>query len=238
MLELSNTIDSDWHPIIKTALQELDSEYWQKLLACKNWLPGQTNLFAAFSQPLVNLRYILLGESPYPRTQSANGYAFWDNAVHHLWSESGLSKDVNRATSLRNFIKMLLLARDDLSVDFSQPAIAHLDKKFYVQTAHQLFTKMIGKGFLLLNASLVYESAQVSYHAKKWRPFMQSLFKQIAIIKPDAHLLLFGKIASQIPEVRLFSSLTAEHPYNLSFINNPDVLNFFKPIDLLSNYEH
>ena len=46
----------------------------------------------------------------------ANGYAFWDAAVNELWSDNGLSKAVNRATSLRNFIKMLLVTEGALSL--------------------------------------------------------------------------------------------------------------------------
>ena len=98
-------------------------------------------------RPLSSVRTILFGESPYPREGSANGYAFWDAAVENLWSDSGLSKAVNRATSLRNFIKMLLLARGDLNHDFSQPAIAQLDKSTFHRTADEFFTGLLNKGF-------------------------------------------------------------------------------------------
>ena len=101
-------IHPQWHQILNKALQQVEPDYLRQLQSSLNWLPGIENLFAAFSQPLSSTRYILLGESPYPRKQSANGYAFWDGAVGSLWSPTGLSKEVNRATSLRNLIKMLL----------------------------------------------------------------------------------------------------------------------------------
>ena len=82
-----------------------------------NWLPGRDHLFAAFQRDLVNCRYILIGESPYPRRQSANGIAFYDAAVDQLWSDKGLSKAVNRATSLRNIIKTALLAQGLIEPD-------------------------------------------------------------------------------------------------------------------------
>lgn len=223
-----------WHNILTTALQKMDSDYLEQLPSSKNCLPQFESLFAAFSLPLASTRYILLGESPYPRTQSANGYAFWDAAVESLWSPTGLSKDVNRATSLRNLIKMLLYARGDLSDDFSQNAIAHLDKSVYVQTAAQLFGGLIQHGFLLLNASLVYSEGKVPWLARQWRPFMHSLLMQLADCNPALQLILFGKIAAQVPEALLFPSLIAEHPYNISFITNPDVVAFFKPLDLLA----
>lgn len=224
----------EWHELLMRAFGAMDSEYLDNLQASDNWLPGTNSIFAAFSLPLSATNYILLGESPYPRVQSANGYAFWDEAVHILWSDKGLSKQVNRATSLRNILKMLLLARGDLLSDFSQDAIARLDKSPYVQTGSQLFGAFVDKGFLLLNACLVYSEGKVPYHARQWRPFIHSLFKQVAEHKPSLKLVLLGRIAEQVPQTNLSPVLLAEHPYNISFITNPAVVEFFKPLDLLS----
>jgi len=222
-----------WHDLLKQALAVMDNDYLSTLQAIDGWLPGINAIFAAFSMPLSATHYILLGESPYPRAQSANGYAFWDAAVQSLWSDKGLSKQVNRATSLRNLVKMLLLARGDLMHDFSQEAIANLDKSQYIQTGEQLFGAFMQSGFLLLNASLVYGEGQVPYHARKWRPFIHSLFQQLAEQKPSLKLVLLGRIAEQVPQTSLLAVLLAEHPYNISFITNPAVVDFFKPLDLL-----
>jgi len=134
-------------------------------------------------------------------------------------------------------MKMLLLARGDLTDSLSQPAIAALDKSLYWQTASQLFRGLLAKGFLLLNASLVYEEGRVSYHAKQWRPFIRSILEQLNLINPSIELLLFGKIAHQIPGIDEMRCLIAEHPYNLSFIQNPHVLEWFKPLDLLRAHD-
>ena len=99
-------------------------------------------IFNAFTQPLDNTRYILYGESPYPREASANGFAFWDAAVGEVWFAQGLSKSVNRATSLRNFFKMLLTA---------EPVPAPQQR---IQTLAQLFNNFHQQGFLLLNFNL------------------------------------------------------------------------------------
>lgn len=224
-----------WHPILENALAAMDLTYLHSLTAQTDWLPGPDKIFAAFSRPLETVRYILLGESPYPRAQSANGYAFWDNAVGDLWSETGLSKQVNRATSLRNFIKMLLVARGDLSsTQCHQDAIAALDKKPYLATGHELFTVLLDQGFLLLNASLVFRKNFVQEDARQWRPFINSIFQQIATLQNARTILLFGRIAAQVSGVEQFTCLRAEHPYNVSFITNPHVLQFFKPLDLLA----
>ncbi len=80
-------------------------------------MPGSDQLLAAFKRERSGVRYLLIGESPYPRRESANGIAFYDAAVGSLWSEQGLSKPVNRATSLRNIIKTALLAEGLLDKD-------------------------------------------------------------------------------------------------------------------------
>lgn len=227
----------DWHEILSHSFRAMDLDYLKQLQKYENWLPGLGSLLAAFNMKRAAMRYILLGESPYPRQVSANGYAFWDASVHYLWSETGLSKSVNKATSLRNLIKMLLSARGDLSEEVSQEAIARLDKSQYIQTAEELFVAFMRKGFLLLNASLVYREGQVSYHARHWRPFMQALLHQLADDNPSLKLVLLGKIARQVPQTHLLPGLLAEHPYNISFITNPDVLVFFKPFDLLGKHD-
>ncbi|MGC1181919.1 uracil-DNA glycosylase [Legionella sp.] len=216
-------------------METMDKNYLHQLMSQTNWLPGIDRLFAAFSLPLAKTNYILLGESPYPRPASANGYAFWDNAVEMLWSQNGLSTAVNRATSLRNWIKMMLLARGNLeATDTSQATIAKLDKSTLVQTGEQLFSRMMEKGILLLNASLVYSEGMVPYHARQWKPFMQSLFAQLALVKSTVQLILLGKIAETSSQDKLPVGLIAEHPYNISFITNHNVIKFFKPLDLLS----
>lgn len=231
---LLKNVHPQWLDILGNALQTMDADYLQSLQSDAHYLPSFESLFAAFSMPLDSVKYILLGESPYPRNKSANGYAFWDAAVGSLWSATGLSKDVNRATSLRNLIKMLLHARGDLQDDCSQEAIARLDKSRYVNTASQLFGAFIQQGFLLLNASLVYSEGKVPYHARQWRPFMHSLLVQLSVYNSSLQLILFGRIAAQVPEASLFKGLVAEHPYNISFITNPLVNAFFKPMDLMA----
>jgi uracil-DNA glycosylase len=223
----------EWHEIIAHALDVMDEAYLKALEGNNDYLPPIHSLLAAFSLPLSSTNYILLGESPYPRKQSANGYAFWDNGVGSLWSASGLSKEVNRATSLRNLIKMFLFARGNLTNDFSQEAIAALNKSEFQQTGRQLFEGFMQRGFLLLNASLVYSEGKVPYHARQWRPFIHCLFNQLAEKKPSLKLVLLGRIADQVPKTKLSAALVAEHPYNISFITNPRVIAFFRPFDIL-----
>ncbi len=234
MFNLTN-IDDSWKAIITKALDNVAVDYLQELQQ-HTWLPGPDSLFNAFSLPLANTKYILFGESPYPRAASANGYAFWDGAVDSLWADKGLSTAVNRATSLRNFIKMLLLTRGDLTADdLSQGAIAALSKTNYVANIGGLFNNLLQHGFLLLNVSLVLSDNSVRSDARAWRGFMASLLEQLGKIKPDLQLILFGKVAADVLQLPTenFQILQAEHPYNISFIHNQTVQAFFAKLDLL-----
>ena len=236
------TIHPSWEAVLAMALETLPANYLATLNGQSDWLPGAEKIFNAFSLPKPAVRYILLGESPYPRAESANGYAFWDDAVNELWSNTGLTKPVNRATSLRNWVKMLLVAQDYLTTDdLSQQAISHVDKSFLVKTLPALFSNFLNSGFLLLNASLVLSPTDsVNSTAAIWRPFLETLLADLANSTPDAQLLLFGNIAKQIqalPCAQHFTQLVAPHPYNLSFIQSNNVLALFSQLSLLDKVD-
>lgn len=227
-------IHSSWQDTFQKAYATLTPEF-QAYLETEVYLPQKERVFAVFSRPKSTVRQVLLGESPYPREHSANGYAFWDANVHALWSTEGLSKAVNRATSLRNFIKMLLHAKGDLQKPFLAKDIAELPKQHLIQTLDELFEKMIKEGFLLLNASLTWSKDRpVTWHAKQWHPFIEVILKDLIEASADVEILLFGKIAQKFKCLPEKNCMTAEHPYVLTFIENQSVLEYFKPLNLLS----
>jgi len=224
-----------WHPCIQQGLQQMDPAYLDALQKNTTWLPGPQHIFSAFSLPVHQTHFILMGESPYPRAHSANGYAFWDAAVSSLWCDTGLDKTVNRATSLRNFVKMLLVAEGLLPADhLTQGDIARLDKTRLIQTSSALFKNLLQNGFLLLNATLVLRPGRVREDAKAWLPFIQTVLNFLAEQSSKPQLILFGKVAALLEPVNPgLPVFTAEHPYNLSFISNPAVQDFFRPLSLL-----
>lgn len=232
-----NNVHSTWQPLVKEALTCVEPEYLALISKEHNWFPGPAKIFNAFSLPRTETRFILFGESPYPRQQSANGYAFWDAAITELWSPDGLSKAVNRTTSLRNLMKMLLVATGDLSPDdVSQEKIAAVNKDSYITTVDELFDNLQHRGFLLLNASLVFRKNFLRQDAKAWLPFIEKLLGLLSEQFNTIELVLLGKIAQtimQLPSACAFKQICAEHPYNISFIHNQNMINFFKPFRLL-----
>lgn len=247
--------DSSWQAVLRQGLDAVEQAQPGYLESLRNrqFLPTQNRLFAAFSLPFDHVQHVLIGEGPYPREQSATGFAFMDGAVASLWANaerSALSKTVNRATSLRNFIKMLLVAEGVLAPDDTGAsafaAIASLlrdPELAYIETGAELQQNFIRNGVLLLNASLVFSSdVAPAKDALAWRPFLQRILRSLQerAQQAPADLILWGKIAeavNQIPEARNFPQLLSEHPYNLSFIQNSAMQQFFKPLQLLKKMQ-
>lgn len=230
-------VDPSWLPCLQRGLASMNNDYLTQLTQNDAWLPGPAKIFNAFTLPVTKVNFVLFGESPYPRQASANGYAFWDAAVSDLWSPTGLSKQVNRATSLRNIIKMLLVAEGKLNPEMtSQEAITKINKTNLIQTNNQLFSNLLNHGFLLLNATPVLQDSAPQKDARAWLPFMRELLQCLLEQQPQVTFVLFGRIAATIDELipnHRQHNLYAEHPYNLSFITNPHVLDFFRPFSLL-----
>ncbi|EKD74267.1 MAG: Uracil DNA glycosylase [uncultured bacterium] len=227
---------SSWHLCIKQALAAMDPHYLNELYCSHNWLPGQQNIFNAFSLPVNKTNYVFFGESPYPRATSANGYAFWDAAVKELWSETGLSKSVNRATSLRNILKTLLIAEGMLTPNHTtQLDISNLNKHPLIKTNQELFQHFLEHGFLLLNATLVLRTTQVRKDALAWQPFIQHILHFLFQQRPKIQLILLGNIAKTIDKLIIddIKRFYAEHPYNISFMHNSKIIDFFRPLHLL-----
>ncbi len=235
-------VHADWQPLLSTALTTLDESYLAELLEEPNWLPGVNHLFKAFQRNLKDVHYLLIGESPYPRQQSANGIAFYDAAVGDLWSDSGLSKAVNRATSMRNILKTALLAEGHLTLNrqgkITQEAIAQVDKTGLIKTMAELFENLHRRGFLMLNATpVLHPTRKPVQEALFWQDFLHSILTLLAdSLDHQPTLVLWGKIAKNIealPAAGRYQKLTSEHPYNISFIDNPLMQNLFAEIQIL-----
>ena len=226
-----------WEAILQNAYASMEEEYRSFLENDKDYFPASSHYFNAFKTlPRNRVKYILFGQDPYPRKESAGGYAFIDEKVQTLFSDKGLSKEVNKATSLRNFIKMALLARGDLEEDnTSQEAIAQVDKTALINSIEELRVNFEKNGVLLLNTALVFTDKKSSLkHVKAWRPFIASLLEALENDAPT--LILFGSHAKELKKklpLEKFGTIEVEHPYNHTFIHNAKALELFGPMRLL-----
>ncbi|MES2297679.1 MAG: uracil-DNA glycosylase [Pseudomonadota bacterium] len=244
LIETLAQAHGSWRPCLERGLQavaQADPAYLPAL-AASHYLPTRGRLFAAFALPLAQVRYVLVGEGPYPREDSATGVCFMDGAVGELWCANGLSKPVNRATSLRNFMKMLLVADGRLAPDNTNGAAmagiaARAGAEGLIQTLPQLQSNLLEQGFLLLNASLVFRSdVAPAVDARAWLPFLQTILAELASRDAAPTLILWGKIAEQLkrlPQTASLPQVLSEHPYNLSFIQHAGMQSLFGPMHLL-----
>ena len=245
LLAALDLADLSWRPHLLAGLEAVaaaDPGYLVHL-AEDDFLPTEGRLFAAFALPLPQVRYVLVGEGPYPRAASATGVCFMDGAVRDLWSAEGLSKPVNRATSLRNFMKMLLVADGQLQAgatggaQMAPVAARARSDSATIQTLPALQANLTAQGFLLLNASLVFRtSVKPVVDARGWLPFLQVVLQALATLPRPPTLVLWGKIAEALktlPETARFPHASAEHPYNLSFIDHAGMQALFGPMRLL-----
>lgn len=233
-----DSVDESWKATIATAYRSLSPLYREYLEQDKEYFPNRENFLNAFKTlPKQEVKYILFGQDPYPREQSAIGYAFIDGKVGELFNSTGLSREVNRATSLRNFIKMALVARGDLTrEDTAQDAISKLEKERLISTIMQLKENFEKNGVLLLNTALIFSSKEQSRkHIKAWQPFVERLLLEMGDINPK--LILFGTHAKAIKKLEGVEQLEAielEHPYNHTFVSNKIALNLFGAMNLLA----
>lgn len=231
-----DNIDKSWD----IDLASLDDSYLEFLKNDNSYIPTRSNIFNALKTLAKDdVKYVLFGQDPYPRRESASGYAFIDSNVKQIFDKSGtLSKEANKATSLRNFIKMALVVRGDLSLmDTSPEAIKKIDKTNLINSVEELKNNFEENGVLLLNTALVFtDKKSCKHHAKAWQPFIANLLSSLDSTK--VKLILFGNFAKElyktIPNISTFEAIELEHPYNLSFISNQKALELFRPMDLLT----
>ena len=228
---------SSWETILSESYASLEADYQRFLEEDESYFPSKENYLNAFNTlPKDKVKYILFGQDPYPRKESAGGYAFIDTKVQNLFSASGLSKEVNRATSLRNFMKMALVASERLvSDDTSQEAISMLDKTQMIDSIEELRINFEKNGVLLLNTALIFtDKKSTKKHVKAWKPFVQTLLNALEHDAPK--LILFGTHAKDLKKqfsLDKFETIELEHPYNHTFVSNPKALELFGPMHLL-----
>jgi uracil-DNA glycosylase len=101
-----------------------------------------------------------------------------------------------------------------------------------------LFDNLERAGFLMLNATpVLHPQRKPTQEARYWLEFLECLLTLVAQSSPQRiTLLLWGKIAKLVeamPASQAYARLVCEHPYNISFIDNPDMLQLFSKLRIL-----
>jgi len=141
MADLEELVDPSWLPVldpVRAVITELGQFLRAESAAGRPWLPSGPNILRAFTQPLTDVRVLILGQDPYPTPGHAVGLSFSvESSVRPL------------PRSLQNIYRELV---DDCEV----PMPANGDLTAWTQ-----------RGVLLLNRVLTVQAGESGSHRGK-----------------------------------------------------------------------
>jgi uracil-DNA glycosylase len=170
LLNVQASVHPSWLPVFEDLSPEMAtvrSFLELEMAAGHNWLPEPSQVMRAFSQPLDQVKVVILGQDPYPTPGHSVGLAFC------------VAPEVALPRSLVNIFSEL---QSDLGVD--SPASGDL-------------TAWAEQGVLLLNSALTVGSgASGSHRGKGWEPITSAVIAAL-INRPEGSpvAILWGKDA-------------------------------------------
>lgn len=212
-----------WRTLLREQLQNLDEASLAELEEDPAWLPGVDRCFAAFSIPRCDVRVVWLGESPYPRKESATGLSFQDGSVCEIFRCDGrLAVRINKATSLRNVLKAWFVATDRL--DVGRTSFAHvkrMDRNGLVACLADIFDRGRQNGWLWLNAGLSLRPSRAkAAQIRMWEPLVSAVLRDVSCRR--ARVALMGRFAERF-EAACCDPICSVHPRCEDFMANEDV---------------
>jgi len=175
------------------------------------------------------VKAVWLGESPYPRRESANGFSFWDANIQCVFRDSGeFSVGVNKATSLRNLFKAWFVATKRLQKDAtSKNHIRDMPKNGLVMNFPEVFKNGLREGWLWLNAGLsLYTGSNAEekdVQICRWLPVVESVLQDAS--RRGAEVVLLGTKARKF-ERNVDNPITFVHPRMEDFVGDKKVHKF------------
>ena len=220
---LLQPVHPSWRNLLGEQLQNLNGAFAEELEADPAWLPGADRCLAAFSIPRCEVRVVWLGESPYPRQESATGLSFQDGAVHEIFRGDGrFVLRINQATSLRNVLKAWFVATDRLAVgQTSSDHVRRMERHGLVAGLAEVFDRGRQSGWLWLNAGLSLRPARPkAAQIRMWEPLVNAVLRDVSA--RGARVALMGKFAERF-ECACRHPLGSVHPRRECFMANQDV---------------
>jgi len=186
---LKEVLSSYWYDkLYSTIIENKDYEYY--LNDNNGFFPDLNDVFNAVNNiDLENkTKVVIFGQDPYPRKESATGYAFWDGKIKS-WND-------RLSPSFKNIFKSILI-----SYDLAQASdnIAKLRKSITennIFSPDEFFENSIKNNIIWLNASLTFESkAQTSLnkHLKFWNPIIKKIIIELLDSSEYVLFVFWGK---------------------------------------------
>lgn len=172
------------------------SDFYQRqdmfLSEMKFVIPDKSKIFNVFNyMNPQEVKCVLYGEDPYPRSSSAIGIAFWDAEIKD-W------RDKTNGNSLKNILKALLVDRN--IAEYKTP-IAHCREiafKNGIPSPGDMFRSWLRSGVLLINTALTYSGKENKMkHFKFWLPFHLALIEALNKRDKSPFYVLWGNKAGR-----------------------------------------
>jgi uracil DNA glycosylase len=179
-----------------------DASEWQEILGARieragNWreflgrarhssiLPARELVFQVLKVPLpvCEWKVITIGQSPFPRPESATGVAHFDAAI-----DSWQSKRFGAVTSMRMIMKSAAMHSRNASLQMSVDELRDRFEQWRVVSPHQWFACTLNQGVMLLNAALTMTACQgrkllgplsLDAHTAFWQPLLLDIVEAI-----------------------------------------------------------
>jgi uracil DNA glycosylase len=158
-------------------------------------MPARPQIFSVFNyMHPEQVRAVLYGEDPYPRSTSANGVAFWDAEISS-W------QDKTNGNSLKNMLKALLVHQGVATYATPIAECRRIAEKQDFASPPELFRLWLNQGVLLVNTALTFSGkADKKAHFAFWKPFHLALIKALNSRKESPVYILWGKKAQNWEE--------------------------------------
>ena len=188
----SNLAHSSWNTFFSENTKKLE-EIYQKI-SCEDYTPSEENVLKFSRMPLESIKYVILGQDPYPAKNAATGLAFEVFGLRD-WCEPFAQ------VSLKNILRLIYLSYFEELVSWKDLKELIKSGRFPVLPPDKLFKSWNRQGVLLLNTSLTCKIGESDSHKKLWAGFTQSLISYISRNVPDAVWFLWGNNAKQYAEL-------------------------------------
>ncbi|CAE7369032.1 ung [Symbiodinium natans] len=173
-----------WMKILKPVLESLsDAPSFIGPSRDKSIIPVRELTFQALKPNLPSgWRVVSLGQSPYPRIESATGIAHFDNAI-----KSWDSGKFGSVVTMRCIIKAAAMSKFKISKDTKVPDLRKLLKTKGTVGPPEWFQAMLAQGVLLMNAACTIKPVEggsragevVEEHLLFWQPVMEAVVNAI-----------------------------------------------------------
>lgn len=157
------------------------------------------------SQNLSSVKILILGQDPYPQSDSATGRAF-EVGTLHSWFDSF------RNVSLKNIVRAIYDAENNRILKFNEILREMKVGNFKILEPNELFENLEAQGVLFLNTAFSCRVGNPGSHIKLWEPFTAKLLSFIAKENPEILWFIWGNIAEKQVQNLPIRKLVSSHP--------------------------